>query len=111
MFDRGGGPQQAPGDGRRCPERAEECWTGIVDHCRFITAVFFPVTSDQPITHCIVCDDAYRLRLRLHLEVNYLSFFNLEKYLIFVYFEVKCWTFLFLFYISYFEVKYPHARE
>ena len=47
-----------------------------------------------------------------YLEVNYLSFFNLEvKYLIFVYFEVKCWTFLFLFYISYFEVKYPHARE
>ena len=39
-------------------------------------------------------------------------FFNLEvKYLIFVYFEVKCWTFLFLFYISYFEVKYPRARE
>ena len=39
-------------------------------------------------------------------------FFNLEvKYLIFVYFEVKCWTFLFLFNISYFEVKYPHARE
>ena len=48
----------------------------------------------------------------VYLEVNYLSFFNPEvKYLIFVYFEVKCWTFLFLFNISYFEVKYPHARE
>ena len=55
---------------------------------------------------------ATRLRLRFYLEVNYLSFFYLEvKYLLFVYFEVKCWTFLFLFHISYFEVKYPHARE
>ena len=39
-------------------------------------------------------------------------FFNLEdKYLIFVYSEVKCRTFLFLFKVCYFEVKYPHARE
>ena len=48
----------------------------------------------------------------VYLEVNYLSFFDLEvKYLIFVYFEVKYLIFLFLFYISYFEVKYPRARE
>ena len=51
-------------------------------------------------------------KITLYLEVNYLSFFSLEvKYLIFVYFEVKYLIFLFLFYISYFEVKYPHARE
>ena len=67
------------------------------------------------LAHC--CNTQFGLQssvwiLRFYLEVNYLSFFDLEvKYLIFVYFEVKCWTFLFLFNLSYFEVKYPHARE
>ena len=28
-----------------------------------------------------------------------------------VYSEVKCWTFLFLSQVFYFEVKYPHAWE
>jgi hypothetical protein len=72
---------------------------------------------DERRDHYIVCGLLWRLvmmgaKITLYLEVNYLSFFNLEvKYLVFVYFEVKCWTFLFLFYISCFEVKYPHARD
>jgi hypothetical protein len=58
------------------------------------------------------CEWSIHLPLPIYLEVNYLSFFDLEvKYLIFVYFEVKYLIFLFLFYISYFEVKYPRARE
>ena len=69
------------------------------------TVVYFPLPPS------IVVLVAMGLERTVYLEVITCLFYLEVKYLILVYLEVKCWTFLFLFKVFYFEVKYPHAWE